>query len=94
MLTVLQQPTAFKLAVYDMATVFDTPALITALSEYSENRQLIPPRAGQSGHGLDQAYINSSSLFLQILAAADYYSSNSELMENVPLVNVDISECT
>ena len=32
----------------------------------------------------------NSILFLQIFAAADYYSSNKTLMEHVPPVNVDI----
>lgn len=33
-----------------------------------------------------------STLFLRVSAAADYFTNNTTLMQNVPLVKVDISE--
>jgi len=38
----------------------------------------------------DAAERESSVLFLRIFAAADYFTPNKTLMENVPLVHVDI----
>ena len=45
--------------------------------------------------GVDHRRVESdldSLLFLQVFAAADYFTTNKTLMQNVPPVNVDISE--
>ena len=74
--------------------MFDNPDLISSLASYSESRQSVE---------VDQATLHdrggsatqdsqSSTLFLRITAAADYFSSNKTLMRNVPLVEVDISK--
>jgi len=78
--------------------VFDSPELITSLAAYSETRQSeaksyedqtrsISRSFKKSGHGMDQL---QSVLLLQILAAADYYTTNRTLMDHVPPVFVDI----
>ncbi|KAI1767025.1 hypothetical protein GGR53DRAFT_160692 [Hypoxylon sp. FL1150] len=89
------QPTAFRMATYELQTVFETPELISELSEYSWSRQspegdhisqhklAAKPRASGSER-------EASVLFLQILTAADYYTMNKTLMRDVPPVYVDI----
>ena len=93
-----QQPTDFRLDTYTLQTVFDTPELITSLAHYSQGRQpdhidlaaeqpgitKQPPNTKQKREELQ------STLFLQIFAAADYYTMNNTLMEHVPPVFVDI----
>ncbi|KAI1781255.1 hypothetical protein F4818DRAFT_33610 [Hypoxylon cercidicola] len=89
------QPTAFRIAVYDVPTVFENLELISDLSEHSWSRQLLEghresqrgsttsPRSSSSGR-------KASVLLLQILTAADYYTMNKTLMRDVPPVYVDI----
>lgn len=87
---VKQQPTSFTLTTYTLAEVFDTPVLINSLATYSELRQAIH----SPDQRLDHYRVNSdpgSLLFLQVFAAADYFTTNKTLMQNVPPVNVDIS---
>lgn len=86
-----QQPTSFTLTTYTLREVFDTPELITSLATYSESRQasLLPDP------GLDRRRVASdpdSLLLLRVFAAADYFTTNKTLMQNVPPVNVDLSE--
>ncbi|KAI1139964.1 hypothetical protein F5Y05DRAFT_337376 [Hypoxylon sp. FL0543] len=89
------QPTEFKIRTYELQTVFETPELISELSEYSWSRQSLgsdheshPKSATGSHHPNSER--DASVLFLQILAAADYYTMNKTLMRNVPPVHVDI----
>ena len=86
----IQEPTSFTLDTYSLAAAFDTPELITSLAAYSESRQSSPSPVQYSRSHLLKAG-PSSVLFLRILAAADYFTTNKTLMQNVPLVNVDIS---
>ncbi|TGO14311.1 hypothetical protein BTUL_0055g00610 [Botrytis tulipae] len=90
-------PTSFQLQTYDLPTVFETSELITSLAQYSETHQPLfndlPDPTSQiqdpdSRHKHKDA--TSSALFLQIYAAADYYTMNQTLMENVPPVLIDI----
>lgn len=93
----MQQPTSFRLETYDLSTVFETSELIQSLARYSEGRQpdLLDAESQQpsvakhekSKHTPEDG---SSTLFLQVFAAADYYTMNKTLMENVPPVFVDI----
>lgn len=71
--------------------------MITSLAQYSETHQPLfndlPDPTSQiqdsdSRHKHKDA--TSSALFLQIYAAADYYTMNQTLMENVPPVLIDI----
>ncbi|KAK4190200.1 hypothetical protein QBC35DRAFT_490995 [Podospora australis] len=85
------QPTTFHLTPYPLETVFDSPDLITSLNAYSSTRQpsepsLLPPSAAL----LPPNEVQKSLLFLHILAAADFYSSDSSLMKKPPPVDVDI----
>ncbi|TGO91102.1 hypothetical protein BPOR_0039g00160 [Botrytis porri] len=93
----VRDPTSFHLQTYDLPTVFETSELITSLAQYSETHQplfndLSDPTSqiqdSESRHKHKDA--TSSTLFLQIYAAADYYTMNQTLMENVPPVLIDI----
>jgi hypothetical protein len=78
--------------------VFDSPELITSLATYSETRQPEGeshedniPNISRSFKRLEHETDKLQSvLLLQILAAADYYTTNRTLMEHVPPVFVDI----
>ena len=88
---VSKQPTSFSLDVFTLEEVFNTPSVLTSLAVYSEFRQNSPsvievPRSASTV--IDPVSI----LFLRIEAAADYFTNNKTLMQNVPLVNVDISK--
>ncbi|KAK8133673.1 hypothetical protein PG984_005685 [Apiospora sp. TS-2023a] len=90
------QPTAFVLNTYELQTVFESAELITELSDYSLSRRQQLEAADEGG--LDDGSTSTgrpreretSVLFLQILAAADYYTTNKTLMNEVPPVYVDI----
>lgn len=94
----VQQPTDFRLNTYTLQTVFDTPELITSLAQYSEGRQQDPTEVEENKPSIAKAPTKSqrkrdeisSTLLLQIFAAADYYTMNKTLMEHVPPVFVDI----
>lgn len=83
------QPTSFTITTYPLPEVFDTPELITSLATYSESRQaILSPHQSVDHHRVDSAL--DSLLFLRVFAAADYFTTNRTLMQNVPPVNVDI----
>ena len=83
-----QQPTSFTLTTHTLQEVFNTPQLITSLATYSESLQTSLSEA-HLHRGVSNLH---SVLFLQVFAAADYFTINKTLMQNVPPVNVDISE--
>ena len=89
--TAKQQPTSFTLNTYPLPEVFDTPKLITSLATYSELRQEIPLLDRSVGHPQVASDLDSL-LFLQVFAAADYFTTNETLMRNVPPVNIEISK--
>ncbi len=87
----LKQPTSFSLDIFTLDEVFNTPSIVTSLAVYSESRPAFPsvikiPRPASKG--IDPISI----LFLRVEAAADYFTNNKTLMQNVPPVNVDISK--
>jgi hypothetical protein len=96
----LQQPTAFSLHTYILQEVFNNPELIGSLSAYAyarnaeiddlEHQKLVARRAAQSPALSKSGESRASILFLRIFAAADYYTLDKSLMENVPPVLVDI----
>jgi hypothetical protein len=91
------QPTTFELHTYTMEEAFEDPDLLSSLIVFSKARrdtlndsqiQQLQDRKHRplsSAEGVDQAL-----LFLRISAAADYYSLNTSLMEQVPPVFVDV----
>ena len=100
-----QQPTAFKLDIFELAAVLGSPVMMADLSVYSLPR--LPGAAGEARDwprvrkSIDSATDDevehesgeespSSALFLRILATADYYTTNQTLMAHVPPVYVDI----
>ena len=76
--------------------MFDNPDLISSLALFSESRQPVEVDQAilQDRGGSPTQDPKSSTLFLRVTAAADYFSSNKTLMRNVPLVHVDISKVT
>ena len=87
----IKQPTSFNFDLFTLDEVFNTPNIITSLAVYSESRQDYPsvinnPRRASAGAD------PISILFLRVEAAADYFTTNKTLMQNVPPVSVDISK--
>jgi hypothetical protein len=80
-----QQPTQFWLDVYNISEVFDTPGLIQALAAYAEEPTRKRPELSQS---LTRS--KESVLFLRVRAAADFFTTNKELMSSPPSVDVDL----
>ena len=92
-----QQPTRFRLVTHTIEEVFTTPSLISSVTAVSELRlsSIQPSRLSDEQRDREREPPNAllrSVLLLQVFAAADYYSSNTSLMQNVPPVHVDISE--
>ncbi|KAK5058556.1 hypothetical protein LTR84_010819 [Exophiala bonariae] len=88
------QPTSFWLDTYMVNTAFSDASLISSLSTYSYLRhdqltskdvQTLKDR--QHKHDPNQ---ETTILFLQIFAAADYFSLNQTLMDVVPPVAIDL----
>ncbi|KXT14224.1 hypothetical protein AC579_7532 [Pseudocercospora musae] len=82
----VQQPTEFWLNVYDIAHVFDTPLLIQSLSDFAEDG--VEQVARKSNH--QRQNIDGSLLLLHVQAAADYFTTDKKLMQEPPLVDVEI----
>ncbi|THW05652.1 hypothetical protein D6D26_02028, partial [Aureobasidium pullulans] len=83
------QPTDFLLESFKVTDVFDSPALLQDLSIYAEERQ-----SSLLGEGLtdsnEPTTIKQSALFLRIQSVASFYTTNKELMQYPPPVDVDI----
>ncbi|KAF2084701.1 hypothetical protein K490DRAFT_17936, partial [Saccharata proteae CBS 121410] len=79
------QPTSFWLDTHTITTVLETPDLVSALASYSESiaESVLVTERSQTAEA-------SSSLFLQIRAAADFYTTNKTLMNSPPDVKVDV----
>lgn len=77
-----------------MQEAFETPALISALTSYSYARHAKLTKAEveslEARRWQQPGTTETSLLFLQIYAAADYFSLNETLMQHVPSVHVDI----
>ncbi|KAL2066531.1 hypothetical protein VTL71DRAFT_2602 [Oculimacula yallundae] len=89
------QPTSFRLDTFELSTAFESPELITSLAQYSEIRRTeamedLQPMESQAERRSNHLNELSSILLLRVFAAADYYTMNKTLMEQVPPVYVDI----
>lgn len=88
------QPTAFWIHTHSLSSVFESADLITSLSVYSYARhaQLSPNSIEnlQQERSVPAEGKETSMLFLQVQAAADYFSLDKSLMEQVPPVHVDL----
>lgn len=97
MLIALQAPTAFLIYTHTLDETFGNPELMSSLSAYASARmaqlhdldvqQLVNRRPNTRG---SVKMAETSSLFLQIFAAADYFTMNQTLMSDVPPVLVDV----
>ncbi|KAJ5963881.1 uncharacterized protein N7479_003757 [Penicillium vulpinum] len=95
------QPTSFTLTTYPLSNDWDQ-SVLTSMSNYAAARlatldptlqtNAIPRRASphSSRDPLDPAPTSDSVLFLHVRAAADYFSTDQALMEDVPPVAVDL----
>ncbi|KAL8715654.1 MAG: hypothetical protein Q9225_006346 [Loekoesia sp. 1 TL-2023] len=83
------QPTDFTVNTYRVPEVFESPELVSSLALYSEERQSLQQPETSTLNWKHRA--KSSLLFLKIDAAADYLTTNTTLMQNVPWVDVDIN---
>ncbi|KAI1825350.1 hypothetical protein F4861DRAFT_538035 [Xylaria intraflava] len=83
------QPTAFRLEAYELDAVFSTPDLTSDLAEYASTLQSNTKDHAISSQALE-TYRKHPVMLLRVLAAADFYTTNHTLMENVPPVHVDI----
>ncbi|KAL2116892.1 hypothetical protein VTJ04DRAFT_9060 [Mycothermus thermophilus] len=81
------QPTTFTLTPYSPSTVYSTPDLLSSLLNYTasynhrQQHQPLPPRTTNP---------SGTQLLLQILAAADFFTTNTTLMLHPPPVDADI----
>lgn len=75
-----------------MSTVWETPALITSLRNYSVTRQSDESGLKPHSHGSKpgETERHASVLFLEILAAADYFTTNTTLMQHPQPIDADI----
>ncbi|CRG86729.1 hypothetical protein PISL3812_03740 [Talaromyces islandicus] len=93
------QPTAFTLDTYSLSETLSNQELLSSLAKFSETLLTSAPSKSLLKASNDKDYLyppktpaseTESVLFLRILAAADYYTSNSTLMESVQPVKADI----
>jgi len=101
-LTKQQQPTAFTLTTHTLPSTLEDASLMSSIAAFSSARLASlqtanpEPNTGKVGRGTRQPPSSSSPspsdsvLFLRIHAAADYFTLNATLMENVPPVLVDV----
>jgi hypothetical protein len=97
MLILQKQPTAFSLYTYTLTEAFEKAELLKSLSTYAHVRQTelddyqVQQLAARrvSSQTIGEAS-RTSILFLQIFAAAEYFSLNKTLMSEVPPVLADI----
>lgn len=79
------QPTNFWIDAFNINEVFDTPELIQTLAEYAEKPERKRPEPTSSPHTSKE-----SVLFLRVRAAAEFYTTNKDLMLSPPPVDVDL----
>lgn len=78
---------------FELATVFAEPPLIQSLAAHAEKRQTAQATDEDDESHRDTESGNeiiASTLFLRVAAAADYFTTNITLMNEVPPVYVDL----
>jgi hypothetical protein len=78
------------MSTYGLLEVFQSPELIASLAKNPPAEQSQAELVLGSTRGISRSKSLRSVLFLQIFAAADYYTTNRTLMENVSPVLVEI----
>ncbi|KAL2812083.1 hypothetical protein BJX63DRAFT_262583 [Aspergillus granulosus] len=84
------QPTDFTLRTYTLPEILEDHTLLSSISAYSAVQQSQKTLSYNHRATSQDTATSGSMLFLRIVAAADYFSLNRELMENVPPVLGDI----
>ncbi|KAJ8609659.1 hypothetical protein MRB53_038996 [Persea americana] len=88
-------PTAFEIATFSLQHVVETPRLIASLTDSSTNADKDLDFSSDSVSASttnDEQKGTSSVLLLRISAAADYFTTNQDLMKEPPPVEVDITQ--
>lgn len=93
-----QQPTEFTLSTHTLANTVEDTSLFSSISRFSASRldQVRTDSIPRKAHArrdpavVDAGPTSGSFLFLRVYAAADYFTVDRSLMENVPPVLVDI----
>lgn len=85
----MQQPTSFYLNTYTLSDILESATLSSSLAAYSASSGRQISRDSASAEILSPLP-DKSSLFLVIDAAADYFTLNQTLMNDVPPVGADI----
>ncbi|OXV06029.1 hypothetical protein Egran_06205 [Elaphomyces granulatus] len=91
-----QQPTTFSLNTFTLSETISDSVLMSTLGAFSSAHQASYVSINQvqtvnkRSHRSSAITATESVLFLRIFAAADYFTLNTEMMENVPPVIVDV----
>ncbi|KAG5992833.1 hypothetical protein E4U43_003656 [Claviceps pusilla] len=80
------EPTRFDIKAHALEAVLEDPTLLKSINTFSASRQNAPV-AEDSAASLSEG---SSSLLIEIRAAADYFTDDKELMSHPPPVLVDL----
>ncbi|KAG5913764.1 hypothetical protein E4U42_000886 [Claviceps africana] len=80
------EPTRFDIKIHTLDAVAEDPALFQSINAFSASRQDAQVTEESAARLLDR----SSSLLIEIQAAADYFTDDKELMSNPPPVLVDL----
>lgn len=83
------QPTAFSLTTYTISEILDSPALLSSLTAGVAEDKRDMSSEDKEKHQLSPDH-DTSSLFLLLESAADYFTHNEALMKTVPPVQADI----
>ncbi|KAL4872726.1 hypothetical protein BDV12DRAFT_161412 [Aspergillus spectabilis] len=84
------QPTAFTLSTYTLPEILIDTSFRSAITLYSSPETAPSHTKRTPAPAADSELVPESVLFLRVSAAADYFSLNQTLMENVPPVLADI----
>ncbi|PYI03777.1 hypothetical protein BO78DRAFT_463053 [Aspergillus sclerotiicarbonarius CBS 121057] len=91
------QPTTFTLTTHTLTHTLSDPILFSSLTNYSSSRLTSTSTTpdldidiNDAEKPFDNGPISDSVLFLRVRAAADYFSTDAELMRTVPPVAVDV----
>ncbi|KAF2397233.1 hypothetical protein EJ06DRAFT_454058, partial [Trichodelitschia bisporula] len=84
---VATQPTEFYLRTFTLDDILDTPELLSTVVAYSESR--LSPSCPENPITRTKNK-DGAVLFLQVQSSADFFTNNRTLMNNTPLVGVDL----
>ena len=90
-----QQPTAFGLSLHHPSDVAQSTQLLSSIEKSLEASQATVQEDEIAVAIAERVlFANTPSLLLQVVATADYFTSNRSLMNEGLLVDFDISMCS